>query len=221
MKHSRTFEFAPKGNRNEGQGPELVLAPNQAPMMIQACCSAGGLSEPMPMSDRFSAFGSGTVEKNGHRSSSRQRMRLLTPTAIPQDALGSVTIPIADITAVDLFGGANLHQSNITTTSCGHYELTMENRNGLDMLVAFLKAGLPKDRVKGGSIHHRTGSQLSRNSGSTANGSFDVEAFTAERMAERMENETVSEKLRRKVVRVFSSLEESKFWFDDDRHLSA
>jgi hypothetical protein len=206
----RHFHFSTHGRDMADYGPELVLSLNEGPSMIHTCCS-GDFTEPILLSERFTSFGSGNVEKNGNRSTSRQRPRLMTPVPVPvhQDVSGEVTIPISEILILDVCGGSNQHQCNITTMLRVHYELTMENQNGQDMLQAFLKARLPKDRVVE-AISQRTGSQLSKHSGSTTARSFDVEAFTAVRMAERMENETMSEKLRRKVVRVFSSFEESK-----------
>lgn len=194
-------------------GPELVLTLNEAPITIHACCS-GDFAEPISMSQRFASFGSGTMDKNGNRSSSRQRPRLTTPLPPVQKVVpGEITIPISNILVVDVSGGSDLHVCTITTMSRVHYELTMESRNGQDILQAFLRARLPKDRVIE-AINHRTSSHLSRNSASTTARSFDVEAFTAVRMAERMENETISEKLRRKVVRVFSRIEESTYRAD-------
>ena len=212
VSQGRHFQFATHGRNTLDHGPELVLALNEAPSMIHSCCS-GDFAEPISLSERFTSFGSGNVDKNGSRSTSRQRPRLMTPVpiSIRTEVSGEITVPVSDILVLDVCGGSNEHQCNITTSLRVHYELTMENQNGQDMLEAFLRARLPKDRVVE-AISKRTGSQLSKHSGSTTARSFDVEAFTAVRMAERMENETMSEKLRRKVVKVFSSIEESESW---------
>lgn len=209
VKHVRSFDFSNRRHKDDN-GPELVLKPNQEASqhpMVHACCS-GDFAEPIPLSERFTSFGSGA---NLDKSRSSGRIRR-TMTSTPKAAVvGDVTIPVSEIMVVDMFGGGDVHQCNITTMSKGYFEFTMENRNGQDILLAFLKANVPQERVME-ALNHRTGSQLSGNSISTgATGkSYDVEAFTATRMAERMENETMSEKFRRKVFRVFSSFEESE-----------
>jgi hypothetical protein len=209
---ARSFERPPQMQpQRANNGPELVLTPTESPVMLHACCSSGEFADPITMSERFTSFGSGSVDKkNGQHNTSRQRVRISTPVAAAPKALGDVTVPIADIMVVDMFGRGSSHQCNITTISSGYFEFTMENRNGQDILLAFLKATVPKDRVMEG-VSYRSGSELSNRTGQSDSGrSFDVEAFTAKRMSERLRSETISEKLRRKVVRVFSSFEESK-----------
>lgn len=209
MTKARSFERGPpRQPQRDNHGPELLLTSNEAPLMLHACCS-GEFSDPITMSERFTSFGSGSVDKKGRRSNSRQRARIDTPVSTPKP-LGDVTLGVSDIMVVDMFGRGSSHQCNITTLSNGYFEFTMENRNGQDILLAFLKATLPKDRVMG--MNQRTGSELSNRTGQSERSakSFDVEAFTATRMQDRLQSETISEKLRRKVVRVFSSFEESK-----------
>lgn len=241
MARSRSFESAhlsrhQKQQQRENSGPELVLTPIESPVMDHACCSSE-FTDPITMSERFASFGSGSADKKGgagggpqHRSSSRTRSRprtrrsstplggaptsSLTMRTMSPKALSNVTFPISDIMLVDMFGRGRSHQCNLTTLSSGYFEFTMENRNGQDILLAFLTANLPKERVMETLMsRHRTGSELSSRTGQSERSgkSFDVEAFTAKRMSERVSNETISEKLRRKVVRVFSSFEESKF----------
>jgi hypothetical protein len=200
---SRSFDFSPQRKKPAEHGPELVLTSHQSPVMMQAN-NLGHFSEPLSTSRRL---GSGNINM-ARRSSSRQRTRTLdgmncTP------VLKDFSVPVADIMVVDMFGQGDSHQCNITTLSHGFFELTMENRNGQDILMAFLNANLPKERVMGGT-RKRTGTDCSIDTTSTGNASFDVEAFTATRMTERIQSETMSEKLRRKVVRVFSSFEERK-----------
>ncbi len=203
IKETRSFEYSPNRRKPGEHGPELVLTPNQSPVMVHACCS-GDFSEPLPMSKRFTSFGSGSLDR---WDLSRQR----TSAPETKNTLGDVTIPVADIVVVDMFGKGASHQCNLTTMSNGYFELSMENQNGQDILLAFLNANLPKDRLMG-SMMRRTNSELSCSTKSTAARSFDVEAFMARRMSERIKSETMSEKLRRKVVRVISSFEESKFF---------
>jgi hypothetical protein len=196
--------------RND-QGPELILTPTESPVMLHACCS-GEFSDSITMSDRFTSFGSGSADnKKGRKNTSRPRARISTPmAAAPKALLSDLTIPTEDVMIVDMFGRGTSHQCNITTISNGYFEFTMENRNGQDILLAFLRTTLPKDRVME-TMQNRTSSELSNRTGQSDSAkSFDVEAFTAKRMSERIRSETISEKLRRKVVRVFSSFEESK-----------
>lgn len=120
-----------------------------------------------------------------------------------------ITIPVSDILVVDMVGDENSHVCNITTVSSGFYEFSLENRNGQDMLLAFLKNALPKERFMKGEIQPEE--RLVPEDTVSKDPSFDVEAFTAKNMTERIQNETISEKLRRKVGRVFSSFEESRY----------
>lgn len=201
ISHSRSFDFSPHRKKLPKHGPELVLTSNQSPVMVHAN-SLGHFSEPLSTSRRL---GSGNFNM-ARRSSSRQRTRnreCMDCTTVIKD----FSVPVADIMVVDMFGSGDSHQCNITTMSHGFFELTMENRNGQDILMAFLNANLPKERVMSG-MRKRTGSEISDDTKSTGTTSFDVEAFTATRMTERIQSETMSEKLRRKVVRVFSSFEE-------------
>lgn len=211
MTHARSFDGLQQNRRNPQQhGPELVLTSNE-PVRIHACCSGESFTDPISMPNRFMfRSASGVQRTNSHRSSSRPRQRISSTQSpnvtAPPNVLGDVTIPLADIMVVDMFGQGNSHQCNLTTLSHGYFELTMDNRNGQDILLAFLNASLPKNRVMG---YKRTASELSNRSSGTR--SFDVEAFTATRMSERLKSETMSEKLRRKVVRVFSSFEDRKY----------
>ena len=208
--NTRSFDGRFRHKRAD-HGPELVLTPNESHVMVHACCS-GEFSDPIQMSKRFTSFGSGSVDYGQSiRSTSRQRQRISTPITTTSrnsnaNLLGEVTIPIADIVVVDMHGKGKSHQCNISTISKGYFEFSPENRNGQDILLTFLRVNLPKDRVMG--TYNRQGSELSNRSSGTK--SFDVEAFTATRMSERLQSETLSEKLRRKVSRVFSSFEDRK-----------
>lgn len=173
--------------------------------MIYGCCS-GDLGNPITLSKRFASFGSANAPdsfNNNTNASNTERQQPPKP-----KTLGIVTIPIADIMVVDMYGAGDSHRANITTMSFGYFEFTLESRNGQQVLLAFLKASVPKERVMDGQGYGipRTPSQTS-----ASTRSFDVEAFTASRMAERLESESFSEKLRRRVVKVVSSIEESKF----------
>lgn len=166
--------------------------------MIYGCCSGELGATPVTLSKRFESFGSPTVNVPDQLNTEKQQPP-------KPKSLGIITIPIADIKVVDMYGAGDSHRSNITTTSQGYFEFTLESRNGQEVLLAFLKANIPKERVMDGQAK----SQASASTRSLE--SFDVEAFTASRMAERVESESFSEKLRRRVVKVVSSIEESEF----------
>ena len=217
------------------QGPELVLTPirrhphhSGSNQMIYGCCS--GELEPITLSKRFASFGSANVNNhltgvgvvgvagadNQNNNTDKQQQQQQQPQQEQPKSLGTTvtTIPISDIMVVDMYGAGESHRSNITTMSFGYFEFTLESRNGQDILLAFLKASVPEERVMDGQPYgHQQGfagisSSPSQTSASTR--SFDVEAFTASRIAERVESESFSEKLRRRVVKVVSSIEESK-----------
>ena len=195
-----TSSFGPRPIRASGcHSAELVLNSvgngNNTPLRS----SSAEFGTPVQMSDRFRSFGSGG--EAGRRASR-------VPKEIEKKPL-NLTIPVADIMVVDMYGEGGAHRTNLTTLSSGFYEFTLENQNGQEILLAFLKANLPKERVMEASIQ-RTPSGISKDS--TGTRSFDMEAFTATRMAERIQQETFAEKLRRKVGHVVSSIEESKLW---------
>jgi hypothetical protein len=144
------------------------------------------------MSKRFSSFGSGL-------SKFQMQEQQQSP------GLGNINFPISEIMIVDIPGDSHSLITNLTTMSHGYFEFTMLNRNGQEILLAFLKANLPNERIMGCSP--RSPSDMSY---ATSNASVDVEAFTENRMTERIKNETLSEKVRRKVGRAFASIEECK-----------
>lgn len=217
-------------------GPELIFTPNELRRNLSVGSLSGDVADSVQLSERFASFGSGNgvMSPNGldlsrgsqsrprsSRSSSRQRMSRTPVRQRRRDAnvLSSTTttISVDDIKCVDLYGQGDSHQCNITTESQGYFEIMLDNQNGQDVLFAFLMATLPKDRVVDGHVH-RSRSGVSHHTHSTGSRSYDVEAFTASRMAERLKGETISEKLRRKVGRMFSSFEESKWWELCDMH---
>jgi hypothetical protein len=196
---SRSFGSPTYDRTMKTQEAELILSSIHNPMMVHGCRS-GELGDPVRMSRRFESFGSSEARKPKQRHNPQM--------AIGKRRLGNVTIPISDIMVVDMYGDGECHRTNITTMTNGYFEFTMENRNGQEVLLAFLRASLPKERIMDGPIR-RSNSDLSQNTANTAK-SFDVEAFTASRMSERLQRESFSEKLRRKVGRVMSSLEEGE-----------
>lgn len=179
-------------------GPELILTPVRNPSMHR-CSSAEFNHQPVQMSERFASFGSVDGERAYRKTPQSQRSQKAKDTVVP----------VSEIMMVDMYGHLDSHRTNITTLNLGFFEFNMESRNGQEILLAFLKNSLPKERVSGGRLP-RSPTGFSQNSASTGNSSFDVEALTASRMKNRIENESFSEKLRRKVTRVVNSIEESK-----------
>mmetsp|Transcript_4241 Transcript_4241/g.10573 ORF Transcript_4241/g.10573 Transcript_4241/m.10573 type:complete len:449 (-) Transcript_4241:315-1661(-) len=190
------------------------------------CCgdSFGGGDTPRM---RFSSFGSGSFDAPAVR-----RYSLSTGTQPRTRRIGNVTLLLEDILLIDVNGNSqalllkkkeyqslaspeknsNSHANNddrriyIITISNGVYAFTMESTNGRELLVAFLKANLPKERFSDQGIS-RTPSNGTHDT-SHSNRSFDVEAFTAKRMAERLKSESIGEKVQRRVHRLVTSFEE-------------
>jgi hypothetical protein len=205
LKKTRSFGspvFDSTREQHHQQGPELLLIPviNNS---LQGCC-AGEFDNPIPFSERFASFGSNPdhTNKNSQNGAGGTNLRYEMSQNTKQPRLGDVTLPIADIMIVDMYGAGDSHRTNVTTISHGFFEFTLESKNGQEVLLAFLRASLPKDRIMDG--------QIPPDSVSTGSNSFDVEAFTASQFAERMERESFSEKIRRRVGRVVSSIEDSE-----------
>ena len=91
------------------------------------------------------------------------------------------------------------------TGSRGSYELEFENKNGMDILLVFLQATLPAERF----VNLCSGSVDGSDNASYLS-TLDVEKLT-ERLAEQENQETMSEKLKKSVGLMFSSIEDSKF----------
>ncbi|KAG7348131.1 hypothetical protein IV203_016836 [Nitzschia inconspicua] len=200
-------------------GPELVLTPLSNPLLAeqqqaQLCC---GSDFSNAFSGKLTSFGSGTSPTAAAEVGMNNRLRLSSSGGIHtsksnRPPLSTVTIPMKDILLVGVPDTTNSKNGNcqtaITTASAGFYELTMDNVNGQLVLMAFLKANLPKNKLS--DLHHlelpRSPSNLTQNTQSTK--SFDVEAFTSIRMAERLQSESVAEKVQRRIHRIVTSLEE-------------
>jgi hypothetical protein len=206
-------------------GPELVLTPCNHALVteqsqLQCCGSDFGNSFPT----KFASFG-GSASDQGNKlrlsrshGNVRASMRESPHDDLCQLSLGTITIPMKEIMLIGVGNGEMAttkrpqHQTNITTVSSGFYELTMENLNGQLVLMAFLKGHLPKGKFRecfpNNPLLPRSPSNLTENTQSSK--SFDVEAFTANRMAERLQSESVAEKVQRRIHRLVSSLEESE-----------
>jgi hypothetical protein len=205
-------------------GPELILTPCTNPLLEQlhhnnSMCGCDDLENPMVFSERFTSFGS--VERSNVRVSSYSKSSTTKDRQQPSKSsplLDTVTIPVKEIMIVNAdkntAGNNSNHRIHITTIHSGLFECTMENTNGELILMAFLRANLPKDKVVEDGISGygrlpRSPSNTTQSTNST-NKSFDVEAFTASRMAERLQSESITEKVQRRIYRLVTSLEESK-----------
>jgi hypothetical protein len=226
--------------RRPQPGPELVLTPvcNALAELPHVCCSADfGSDNPIPLSDRFLSFGSvdhSLSNPSGRaglprspRSPNASWHKVVVAAAADASGndttttrrrIGTVTVPVKDIMMMDTngAGGNNDHASsavnriNINTMSSGFFEITMDSTNGREVVLAFLKASIPKERVmSGGNNLRRSHSHSTHTTVSTK--SFDVEAFTASRISERLKSESISEKMQRRVYRLVTSLDESTF----------
>lgn len=114
------------------------------------------------------------------------------------------SIPISDILVVETYNvryGAAIHKLTVTTKSFGVFELNCDGINGHDILLAFLHASLPAERILDG------GGACIRPSESNVS-CLDIDGFTARKVYERGENETWPEKLSRRVGKVVNSLHE-------------
>lgn len=212
-------------------GPELVLTPVSNPRLAtsltdqhqaQQLCCGGNFGEHLA-----SFGGSGSPSSRGWASA---RLRMSTSgndfmqTSVSR-TIGTVTIPMKEILQVGLgdtrsnssnttknHNKNTTYQTTVTTASSGFYELNMDNMNGQMVLTAFLKANLPKNKLNEDVRQlyglPRCPSNVTENTQSTK--SFDVEAFTASRMTERLQRESVAEKVQQRIHRLVTSLEESK-----------
>ena len=97
------------------------------------------------------------------------------------------SIPVYDVVVVDSMGS---RQSGIflTTQSMGYFEFTFYTSNAHDVFMAFLTSTLPYERIT-----HTCSTPLE-----ACTSSFDVETLTATRMYQRVEAETLSERVMRK-----------------------
>jgi hypothetical protein len=120
------------------------------------------------------------------------------------------SLPCSSIKTVEkvssLFRGYRLF---LVTATRGSYELEFENKNGQDIMMAFLQATLPPHSFVN---FESGGGSRSVDASDTASylSTLDVEKLT-ERLAERESEETMSERLKRSVGLMVSSIEESKF----------
>lgn len=128
-----------------------------------------------------------------------------------QPALEGSSIPIEDILVVDVADGRE-PKLHLTTMTFGYYEFTCNNRNGHDILLAFLKASVSPERILDGRIEDE-GPTI--RSSSSVTSCLDVDALTAAHLQGRADSETWPEKMSRRVGKVVSSLTELSGAFCD------
>ena len=183
-------------------GPEIIFIPalSNSGAAIQGCCSSELPGNPISFSKRFASFGSSGAPLQPQNAVQKPKLA----------SMGKVAIPMHNILAVEPSHEA--YRTILTVKEKGLFEVSLESRNGMDILLAFLRARLPHERIMDDNASlAKSQSSMSQTSRSTK--SFDVEAFTASRMAERIQHETLAEKMRRKVGKLVSSLEEGESSF--------
>ena len=97
-----------------------------------------------------------------------------------------------------------MHQLSITTRSFGVFELNCDGINGHDILLAFLHASLPTERI----VDHGKDRASSRTIIRPTSSNVSMDGFTARKVQERGEQETWPEKLSRRMGKVASSFQE-------------
>jgi hypothetical protein len=185
------------------EGPELLMCPSRR--------SEGDF--PMIMQEHVRSSGSGggdyrSSSASRSRSNSISRRRMWSE-MYPDDARQQeeekplpqpYSIPVYDIVVVDSMGS----RSNgifLTTQCMGYFEFTFYTSNAHDVFMAFLSNTLPYERIT-----HTCSTPLE-----ACTSSFDVETLTATRMYQRVEEETLSERMRRKFNFMANRIGECKY----------
>jgi hypothetical protein len=205
-KHSRRYSIVKVNSNSSNQtdtkrerdgsnqdGPEVLLSP-----------SLSQDKYPMEVKDRARSSGSITGEQHSSpdpksrcNSVSRRRIwnEMCADDARQQDdekpTPQPFAIPVCDIVVVDSMGSGSNGNCPVflTTQSAGYFEFTFNTSNAHDVFLAFLTNSLPYERI----IRSCT-TPLDAHSTS-----FDVETLTATRMQRRVEAETMTEKVMRKL----------------------
>lgn len=165
------------------EGPELVL--RRVP--------TSPLHNDGQFSERFQSFGSSGSLKRAAAEAGEVGYQ---PPTQPR------SIPVGDVVVVDAHPSSSL--LFVTTISHGYLEFSFADGNAHDCLLAFLSSSLPMERI----VTHEV-EQRGRSSCSSADScSFDLDAFTANRMEERVRSESFGEKMQRKIARFAMCFEE-------------
>ena len=185
------------------EGPELLLSPSLSldkyPMVIQDRPRSSGST----VGDQHSSSGprsrSNSVSRrriwNDMRADDARQQEEEKPPAQPY------AIPVYDIVVVDSMG-CNCPVF-LTTQSSGYFEFSFNTSNAHGVFLAFLTNSLPYERIICAcSTPLDAGSE-----------SFDVETLTATRMQRRVEAETMTEKVMRKLNHVANRIGEREYLF--------
>lgn len=138
-------------------------------------------------------------------------------------ALPSYRIPTSDIIVADIAieqdeaspdgggGGGITYRIYLTTVSSGYFEITFDSANSHSVMVAFLHAALPPERIhmKLAPDHNtdETGKQAIFSTASccadaVTRESFDMDNFMAKELNETMQREGMFDKLRRRIAHI-------------------
>lgn len=125
----------------------------------------------------------------------------------------SFSVPINDICVVETCTarkGASAYRIQITTLSLGYFDFDCVSRNGHDILLAFLQACVPVERILDGRIPDVPGIRLTSSTTSCFDNDMDldVDALTAQHLQGQADRETWMEKMSRRTGKVVSSLSE-------------
>jgi hypothetical protein len=126
----------------------------------------------------------------------------------------SYSVPINDIVVVETCTarkGASAHRIQITTLSLGYFDFDCISRNGHDIVLAFLQACVPVERILDGRITDDVpGIRLTSSTTSCFDNDMDldVDALTAQHLKGQADRETWMEKMSRRTGKVVSSLSE-------------
>jgi len=146
-----------------------------------------------------------TSQSNSTRINSFDKRKIWAELKRPEnDVVEPVRIPCNDI---QLCQGAE-EMLFFTLKSGAYLEVSFSSRNAHDVLVAFLEAALPPERME----RH---CNVPTVDGCGTAESFDVEMLTASRMRERLQGESWREKARRKVTHVANRVAELSAAFSE------
>lgn len=171
---------------------------------LEACCSVHSVSSYDSLDPSIVSETSTDRDPPTEDLTPSQRVAFAYQQAMPKKK--TYTVPCDCIKTVEkvtsVFRGYRLF---FATGSRGSYELEFENKNGMDIVISFLQAFLPAERFVNLTTPSVDGAEDSVSHFSV----LDVEKLT-ERLAERQTKETMSERIRKGVGQMLSSIEECK-----------
>ena len=197
-------------------GPELLLTPVQdmlPPTAVRTRSSqnimsgAGNSASPLRRRSSFRTSGA-----NGSSSSMRQ----LAPVSV-------IILPLADLVLADVQNSKR--EFAWTTGSHGSWRIEGLDQNAFDILLAFLRARMPPERIvyqvvadddvqnpktprsRNSSSNNNNPHSIPQSSSSVASSScLDVDMLTAAHLKGRASQETLSEKMSRRVSHVLAAI---------------